>query len=114
MIEAFVVTSDAEVGEGLQRLLESDGDIRVVATLPSVRDLTTAIASHADAAVVIGPGAAPSNDEWSRILPTNGHARAVLLAAVPGRHRRPRGVVEVPMELSGRVLRRAVRSCVEA
>jgi DNA-binding NarL/FixJ family response regulator len=111
MIEALVVTSSETVGRGLQRLLESDGDIEVVATLATVDALDGALAHHAQAAVVLGPGARPSTDQWQRIIRRNGSSRAIVLAAVPGRHRHPRGVVEVPMELSGDGLRQAVRTC---
>lgn len=107
-----MVTSSESVGRGLQRLLESEGDIEVVATLPTVDALDVALDRHHQAAVILGPGARPSTDQWQRIIRHNGRCRAIVLAAVPGRHRHPRGVVEVPMELSGVGLRRAVRTCV--
>jgi len=112
MIEALVVTSSESVGQGLQRLLESEGDIEVVATLPTVEALGGALDRHHQAAVILRPGACPSIEEWQRIIGRNGRCRAIVLAAVPGRYRHPRGVVEVPMELSGIGLRHAVRTCV--
>lgn len=111
MIETLVVTSSDTVGRGLQRLLEVDGDIEVVATLATVDALDGALEHHALATVVLGPGARPNIDQWQRIIRRNGSCRAIVLAAVPGRHRHPRGVVEVPMELSGDGLRQAVRAC---
>ncbi len=107
-----MVTPSEVVGRGLRRLLEREGDIEVIATLPSLEDLDRTLGAHGEAAVVIGPGTHPSPADWRRIVRINGRPRAVLLAAVPGRHRHPRGVVEVPMELSGAGLRRAVRACV--
>ena len=102
-----VVVAGRDVRNGIRRLLESDGDIRVVA----LADSLDGSGNPRGDAIVIGPGVRLGPREWARLL-DRGWSRVVLLAPLPGWRRYPTSVVQVPLELSGRPLRGAVRESV--
>lgn len=99
MIDTAVFAAGEEILSGICRLLEAEGDIRVARSGDSLDAV-----DGADSVLVVGPGVDP---RWGR-HPARYVGRLVMLAAIPGWRQYP-GVVQVPMELSGRQLRRAVR-----
>jgi len=106
VIEAVVVAS-RDVRDGIRRLLESDGDIRVVAMADTLRGSGY---PRGDV-IVIGPGVRLGPREWAELL-DRGWSHVVLLAPLPGWRRSPAPVLQVPIELSGSLLRGAVREAV--
>lgn len=110
MIEVVVVAPDGEITAGLRRLIENNGDMHVVESVPTLPDLQRVFDGHHSAdplVVVIGPGVDPPADWWRGI--GDGDRHIVVMSAVPGRDGLPDGVVEAAMELTGRSLRAAVR-----
>lgn len=87
-------------------MLEDEGDIRVLSSMPR---LPNSIPDRAVA--VLGPEVRATLREWEVLL-TGG--AVVVLTAVPGWRRYPAPVRQVPMELSGDGLRRAVREAAAA
>src|SRR5690606_41702291 len=61
--------------------------------------------------IVIGPGVRLGPREWAELL-DRGWSHVVLLAPLPGWRRSPAPVLQVPIELSGSLLRGAVRESV--
>ena len=106
MIEVVVVAS-RDVRNGIRRLLEFEGDIRVVALADS---LEKSGKPRGDA-IVVGPGVELGPREWA-LLAERGWSLVVVLAPLPGWRRHPSSAVQVPVELTGRPLRGAVRESV--
>ncbi|MGA7269587.1 MAG: hypothetical protein WB239_00805 [Acidimicrobiia bacterium] len=105
MIDVVLVANDAETGVGLQRLLEQEGDVRVVGR---VRTLEEADEERwKDFLVVVGPGMVESADRL--VWVSSNHRRLILLTPAVSRAQRHNGVIEVAMELTGKTLRSAVR-----
>lgn len=105
MIDVVLVANDGETGVGLQRLLEEDGDVRVVGRLPTLEEADAE--QWKDFLVVVGPGVVESADRVAWI--STNHRRLILLTPAVSRAERHNGVIEVAMELTGRKLRSAVR-----
>lgn len=106
MIDVVVIAAEPEVREGLQRLLEVEGDIRVVSALPDLEGRVRALPTGS--VVVMAPGIRLRLAGWEMLLGPEFHG-VVVLTAVPGWRRYPAPVVQVPMELRGERLRGAVR-----
>ena len=107
MINVAVVVSRKEIREGISKLLEGDGDISVIAQFASIADYLDRPPSS-PSVLVIGPAVA------SEALESNGSSLGVgtptvALAAFPGSSGYHKGVLEVPLELSGHQLRNSVR-----
>lgn len=105
MIDVVLVANDDETGVGIQRLLERDGDVRVVGRARSLQELEDE--RWSDALVVVGPGMIESADRFVWI--STDRRRMILLTAGVTRFERHDGVIEVAMELTGKTLRAAVR-----
>ena len=93
--------------EGFRRLLEKDGDITMVAHYPSLRQAARGADRYPQSVFVIGPGAEVTSAAWDR-APLS---RSVVVTPTPRDGRFPRGVTEIPMELTGNTLRAAIRKC---
>lgn len=100
MIDAVIVATE-DVREGIRRLLEKEGDIRVVSRRSLLGE-----GMPSGAVVVLGPGVRAGLADWETLLDGRG---VVVLVALPGWRTYPKSVSEVPMELSGDRLRGAVR-----
>lgn len=109
MIEAVLVADVRSMAAGIQRLLESEGDIGVTAVYSSVGAVLAADPAPDAAVLVIGPDVKLASGEWSGLAAAVDAGRVLLLSPSPGWRKAPAEVVEVPMELSGRSLRLAVR-----
>lgn len=100
MIDAVIVAEE-DVRAGIQRLLEEEGDIRVVSQRSRLGG-----GMPPGAVIVLGPGVRAGLADWETLL----HGRGVVaLVALPGRRTYPKSVSQVPMELRGDRMRRAVR-----
>jgi hypothetical protein len=93
--------------EGFRRLLEKDGDITMVAQYPSLTQATRGADRYPHGVFVIGPGAEVTSAGWDG-APLS---RSVVVTPTPSDGRYPRGVIEIPMELTGNTLRAAIRKC---
>lgn len=105
VIDLVLVVGARELARGIRRLLESEGDIRVVADLES---LDPGSLEAFNSIVVVGPGVDPDQDSLAALASRG--MPVVMLAPVP--EARGNGVTEVAMELSGQALRAAVRQAV--
>jgi hypothetical protein len=105
MIDVVLVANDDETGAGLQRLLEQEGDVRVVSRVSTLEEAEDE--QWKDLLVVVGPGTVESPDRFVWI--STNHRRLILLTPAVARTKRHNGVIEVAMELSGKTLRSAVR-----
>ncbi len=103
MIEVVLVVQDDEMGKGMQRLLEQDGDVRVVGRVATVEEAN----AWDDALVVVGPGMIDAPDEF--VWVSVSQRRLILLTSRVARAERCDGVIEVALELTGESLRTAVR-----
>ncbi len=106
MVEVLLVAAGSHSQEGITRLLEAEDDVHVVATFESLPDV--AGRDGGDGVIwVVGPGIEVPED----LSPKGG---LVVMTALSGRvgfnHRR----VEVPVDLNGVSLRRAVRHLAES
>lgn len=96
-----MVVAAEDVREGIRRLLEEEGDIRVVSLRSLLGD-----GLPPGAVIVLGPGVRVGLADWETMLDGRG---VVVLVALPGWRTYPKSVSQVPMELTGDGLRRAVR-----
>lgn len=105
MIDVVLVANDDETGVGLQRLLEQDGDVRVVGRVASLEEAEDE--RWVDALAVVGPGTVDSSENF--VWVSTNRSRLILLTPGVASTERPNGVIEVAMELTGQTLRAAVR-----
>lgn len=107
MIKVGTVVASGAMGRGICRLLEADGDIRVVVSADALSELDVPTCKSEGAVVVVGPDipfdGVPAT--WSGI-------DVILVTASPSPGRFP-DVTEVPMELTGAKLRTAIRHLVD-
>lgn len=101
MIQTVVIAADREVREGLQRLLESEGDIHVLASGSGLSERFP----HRPV-TVLGPDVRGTLAEWKDLFDAGA---VVAVVAVPGWRSYPIAVRQVPMDLNGVSLRRTVR-----
>lgn len=109
MISVVLVAEGDEVQRGIRQLLESDEDIKVLSTLGTILRLDPAPHGRQCPILVIGPGVV-TNDTWPTVSPkTQRFHGVVVMSPTPRRPPYPEEVIEVPVELDGRILREAVR-----
>lgn len=101
VIHSAIVASD-DVRRGIRRLLEKEGDIRVVCSSPHL-----SAGTPPDAVIVLDPGVRAGLADWEMLLDGRG---VVVLVPLPGWRTYPEAVSQVPMDLSGERLRGGVRA----
>ncbi|MFP3915191.1 MAG: hypothetical protein ACLFWM_09970 [Actinomycetota bacterium] len=106
MIDTVVVAADTGMREGIRRLLEADGDIRVLEERSHLPRGAEPLPPGS--VMVVGPRLSNAVIDWWD--GTGEHTGAVIvLVPLPGWRHFPYPVTQIPMELRGVLLRRAVR-----